>query len=230
MEKKVAACVIISAAPSSNVSYIKNYIQDGDFVICADGAYNWAKGKVRIDENLGDFDSAAEIPAPYPAKVFPAEKNFTDGEIALEKMLSFAAEGKIDGIEIYGGGGGREDHFIGNLHLLYRACLAGVGCVMATNHALLSMHRGKFILKNVQGKTVSLLPFGGDAHILTNRGLFYPTEDLTLVYGSCRGISNVGVSENVGEIKRAGANVIVAGSSVFKAADRRAAIRALRNN
>ena len=37
-------------------------------------------------------------------------------------------------------------------------------------------------------------------------------------------------SENVGEIKRAGANVIVAGSSVFKAADRRAAIRALRNN
>ncbi len=166
------------------------------FVICADGAYNWAKGKVRIDENLGDFDSAAEIPAPYPAKVFPAEKNCTDGEIALEKMLSFAAEGKIDGIEIYGGGGGREDHFIGNLHLLYRACLAGVGCVMATNHALLSMHRGKFILKNVQGKTVSLLPFGGDAHILTNRGLFYPTEDLTLVYGSCRGISNVGVSEN----------------------------------
>ncbi len=129
-------------------------------------------------------------------KFSPAEKNFTDGEIALEKMLSFAAEGKIDGIEIYGGGGGREDHFIGNLHLLYRACLAGVGCVMATNHALLSMHRGKFILKNVQGKTVSLLPFGGDAHILTNRGLFYPTEDLTLVYGSCRGISNVGVSEN----------------------------------
>ena len=37
-------------------------------------------------------------------------------------------------------------------------------------------------------------------------------------------------SENVGEIKRAGANVIVAGSSVFKAADRRAAIGALRNN
>lgn len=37
-------------------------------------------------------------------------------------------------------------------------------------------------------------------------------------------------SENVGEIKRAGANVIVAGSSVFKASDRRAAIEALRNN
>ena len=34
--------------------------------------------------------------------------------------------------------------------------------------------------------------------------------------------------ENVGSVKAAGANVIVAGSSVFKAADRRAAIEALR--
>lgn len=36
--------------------------------------------------------------------------------------------------------------------------------------------------------------------------------------------------ENAAEIKAAGANVIVAGSSVFKSADRRKAIEALRNN
>lgn len=35
--------------------------------------------------------------------------------------------------------------------------------------------------------------------------------------------------DNAAEVKRAGANVLVAGSSVFKAADRRAAIEALRN-
>ena len=61
-------------------------------VFCADGAYNWAKGRVRIDENLGDFDSAAEIPFPRPAEIFPSEKNETDGEIALEKMLALAEE------------------------------------------------------------------------------------------------------------------------------------------
>lgn len=47
------------------------------FVICADGAYNWAKGKVRIEENLGDF-----VPRRVPrlsAKVFPAEKILTTG-------------------------------------------------------------------------------------------------------------------------------------------------------
>ena len=54
-------------------------------VFCADGAYNWAKGRVRIDENLGDFDSAAEIPFPRPAEIFPSEKNETDGESRWKK-------------------------------------------------------------------------------------------------------------------------------------------------
>ena len=78
-------------------------------VYCADGAYDWAKGKVKIDENLGDFDSAREMPVPPPKEIFPEQKNETDGEIALERMLSVAKEKAISEIEIYGGGGGRED-------------------------------------------------------------------------------------------------------------------------
>lgn len=166
------------------------------FVLCADGAYDWAKDKVRIDENIGDFDSVSRMPKPEPKEIFPSRKNYTDGELALGKMLSLAKETGIVRIEIYGGGGGREDHFLGNLHLLYRACKAGIPCEMFTNFAVLSVHTGKFALKNVLGKTVSLLPFGGDAHIMNNKGLFYPTDDLTLCYGSCRGISNVGTDEN----------------------------------
>lgn len=172
-------------------------IDDRDaLVICADGAYNWAKGKLRIDENVGDFDSVRELPFPRPKEIYPSRKNFTDGEIALERALSLVKAGKADKIEIYGGGGGREDHFIGNLHLLYRAHEAGAAAEMHTSRAVLSVRSGKFTLEKIAGKTVSLLPFGGEAHIITSRGLFYPAEDLTLRYGSCRGVSNVGVSEN----------------------------------
>lgn len=185
-------------------------IDDGDaYVVCADGAYNWAKGRVRIDENIGDFDSAAEPPVPPPSEIYPSEKDYTDGEIALGRLLSLFAAGKIDRAEIYGGGGGREDHFIGNLHLLYRACREGLPCTMYTDGAALSVRTGKFRLENVLSKTVSLLPFGGGAHILYNKGLFYPTDDLTLVYGSCRGVSNVGVSENA-EIDCDGGFLLVA--------------------
>ncbi len=35
---------------------------EGARVYCCDGAYDWAHGKVRIDENLGDFDSVTLVP------------------------------------------------------------------------------------------------------------------------------------------------------------------------
>ena len=41
----------------------------GALVYCCDGAYRWAKGKLRIDKNLGDFDSLDEVPYPLPDEV-----------------------------------------------------------------------------------------------------------------------------------------------------------------
>lgn len=163
-------------------------------VLCADGAYDWAHGRLSIDENIGDFDSVKQTPYPAPEKIYPAQKDETDGEIAMKAAIEAVKNGEADAIEIYGGGGGREDHFLGNLHLLYRALNAGAECVMKTNRADIFAARGKIEIENILGKTVSLLPFGGNAHILYSKGLFYPTDDLTLVYGACRGISNAGVS------------------------------------
>ena len=50
---------------------------------------------------------------------------------------------------------------------------------------------GEAELRGRAGQTVSLLPFGGGAHIMESEGLKYPLDGLTLSYGSCRGISNV---------------------------------------
>lgn len=91
-------------------------------IYCCDGAYRWAKGRAEIYKNIGDFDSLDEVPNPAPEEVYPSEKDFTDGEIALRKMIEEGA----DDIEVYGAFGGREDHFIGNLHLLYFAHMRGV--------------------------------------------------------------------------------------------------------
>ncbi len=163
-------------------------IEAGDaYVVCCDGAYAWAKDKAKIDENVGDFDSLSLAPVPPPRKVYPSEKNFTDGEIGLELLLSRGCEE----IEVYGGGGGREDHFLGNLHLLYRAQRAGVRAKMFTESAVIFPAAGEAELRGRAGQTVSLLPFGGGAHIMESEGLKYPLDGLTLSYGSCRGISNV---------------------------------------
>ncbi len=160
-------------------------------VYCCDGAYAWAKGRVRIDKNIGDFDSLDEIPYPVPEEIYPSEKNYTDGEIALFKLLDCG----VDEIVIYGGGGGREDHFLGNLHLLYRAHSAGIKCAMRNNRSIVYPFSGRTGLGEHVGKTISVLPFGGNLHIMDYRGLKYGYPP-TLGYGECRGISNVVQSES----------------------------------
>ena len=162
----------------------------GALVYCCDGAYEWARGRVRIDKNIGDFDSLGYIPTPPPEEIYPAEKDFTDGEIALFKLLGTG----VDEVEIYGGGGGREDHFLGNLHLLYCAHKRGVKATLFTERSVLFPASGRVELDNIKGKTLSVLPFGGDAHINDSAGLRYSYPE-KLVYGACRGISNVAESD-----------------------------------
>lgn len=155
-------------------------------VYCCDGAYAWAKDKVRIDKNIGDFDSLKQTPVPPPEEIYPAEKNFTDGEIALNKMMAAG----VEKIEIYGGGGGREDHFLGNLQLLYSAHTMGVSAEMHNNSALIFVLGGRVELGKFSGRTFSVLPFGAPVHIIDYRGLKYDYPE-SLSYGECRGISNV---------------------------------------
>ena len=163
----------------------------GALVVCCDGAYEWAKDRVRIDKNVGDFDSLGYIPTPPPEKIYTSEKDFTDGEIALFKLI----DAGVDEIEIYGGGGGREDHFLGNLHLLYCAHKRGVKANMITERSVIFPACGKVDFTNLKGATISVLPFGGKVHIMGSTGLkyAYPKE---LCYGVCRGLSNVVESDD----------------------------------
>ena len=158
----------------------------GAVVYCCDGAYDWAKGRVKIDVNLGDFDSLSYVPDPPPAEVYPREKDYTDGELALRRALDAGATE----IVIYGGGGKREDHFVGNLHLLYQAARRGARAVMVTNHARIYAATGEFVLRGAKGKTVSVTPFGGEVHILESSGFYYPLP-ARFFYGATIGISNV---------------------------------------
>ena len=178
--------LLLNGQPYDGVIDCKNA-----YVVCCDGAYKWARGKVKIDENVGDFDSLDIIPDPPPTEIYPEEKDYTDGEIALGKLL---AKG-VEGIEIYGGGGGREDHFIGNLHLLYKAHKQGVKAVMITENSRIYLGGGKIKIDCPAGKTFSLLPFGGVVHIMNSTGCKYAYPE-AIGYGECRGISNIALSDD----------------------------------
>jgi thiamine pyrophosphokinase len=146
---------------------------------------------VRIDKNIGDFDSLPYTPFPPPEEIYPTEKDYTDGEIAMRKMLDCG----FDEIEIYGGGGKREDHFLGNLQLLYLAHSRGAIAKMVTSSSIIFVAHGRINLGEYCGKTLSVLPFGGELHILDSAGLKYAYPQ-KLGYGECRGISNIVQSAN----------------------------------
>lgn len=180
------AIILLNGEP-----YLKKIDDEDAYVFCCDGAYLWAKGSVRIDETLGDFDSLGFLPDPPPKEVYPSEKNYTDGEIALFRAI----ERGFTEIDVYGGGGKREDHFIGNLHLLRAASVRGAKARLITNYAVIFEGEGRIDLSGNRGKTISLLPFGADVHILESEGLKYPLCDLTLTYGCARGVSNIALTD-----------------------------------
>lgn len=166
-------------------------IKKDGLVFCCDGAYDWAKGRIEIDENVGDFDSLPYEPIPKPLEIYPSEKDYTDGEIALFKLIDRG----VDDITIYGGGGRREDHFLGNLHLLLAAYQRGAKAKLKNNGSTISIGSGLIDLSGHQGKTISLLPFGANALVESSKGMKYPLHNLRLEYGTCRGVSNIALEE-----------------------------------
>ena len=156
---------------------------------CCDGAYAWAKGRADIIKNVGDFDSLKERPVPPPEKVYPAEKNFTDGEIALRAML---ADGVTE-IDCYGAFGGREDHFLGNVQLLYYAKEHGADMRLISENTVAFAARGRTELGSFIGKTISVFPFSSPLHILDSGGCKYGYPKV-IDYGECRGVSNIVLS------------------------------------
>ena len=166
--------------------YLEKIDDSRAVVYCCDGAYNWAHGRVRIDKNIGDFDSITGVPDPLPDETYPSEKDLTDGELALNKLIAAG----VEEVEIYGGGGGREDHFLGNLQLLYLAHESGIKCTMFTDRSVIFAASGVIRLGGYAGRTISVLPFGASLHIIDFKGVKYAYPK-TLRYGECRGISNI---------------------------------------
>ena len=54
-------------------------------VFCADGAYNWAKGRVRIDENLAISTPRQKFLSPAPQKFSPPKKMRRTGKSRWKK-------------------------------------------------------------------------------------------------------------------------------------------------
>ena len=174
---------------------IRAQAASADHVIAADGGYvralecGWP-----VDEVVGDLDSvppelrqrllAGDGPVVHS---FPADKDWTDLELAIERALD---RGPAE-IAIHGALGGRIDHTLANLQLLERGLNRGVPIVLRSGCESVRLTGGLLELDEAAvGDRVSLIPQSRDV-LVSADGLRFGLVRERLERAASRGVSNL---------------------------------------
>ena len=169
--------------------FTKPSIPEDSLVICADAGYNHAaKYGIKVDILVGDFDSLPNIPNNTQIIKYPAEKDYTDTELAVKIALK---EG-CSSFTIYGSlGGERFEHTLANLQLA--AGIAKCGYIITLTDCITiieALHNGtKFFNENEKGY-VSVFSGVGDAKGVSIKNLKYELCNVTLPCTGTLGVSN----------------------------------------
>lgn len=190
----MSKCVIISAAPNSDISFYKKKIFDEDFIICADGGYVYAqKAGITPDLIVGDFDSSTVPDTNVETIILPTEKDDTDTLYAVREGIK---RGYTDFVFL-AVTGGREDHTFANysvlLYLKHHGCR---GCIVTENCEIFLLEKEKKVVKNKKDKTFSIFPFFCKKCCVTLSGFYYPLTNYTITAEFPLGVSNVITDDN----------------------------------
>lgn len=205
---------------------IKDYIktkaimnnENYDFIICADGGANHLY-KMEITPNyiIGDLDSAnEEIINYYNNKnvlfeKFPSKKNETDSEICI----FLAKELKAKNIDFVGALGGRIDHTIANINLLYYVKERDiVPRIISEKEDVYIAVNEKLKIEGNKGDIISVIPIKGDAIGVTLDNLEYPLENYNMRYSEPLGISNVMLTDSCVISVKEGALLIIRNTDI----------------
>lgn len=183
--------VIIGNGDINDYDYIRSKIKDGDFIICADGGLRHLENlKIKADLAIGDFDSS-KVRDDIECIIYPADKDFTDGEIALD----YAVEKGFDDIVMIAMTSPRLDHTFTNVMLTVRD---GNICLIDEKNEIRSV-TDKLVLEGKKGKTMSIIPVFGNLSGVSLKGFRYELSNDILFFGNSRGNSNV-ITEDKSEI------------------------------
>jgi thiamine pyrophosphokinase len=149
---------------------------------------------IKPDYAFGDFDSvsAAEkeiiLKSDIVLNQYQSEKDHTDMELALQ----WAMDKNPEEILLFGATGGRLDHEMINIQLLYRTISSNieVKVIDIKNEISLKLPGNYTIEREGQYSYISFLAFQGEVKGITLEGFKYPLDKASLMLGSSLCISN----------------------------------------
>ena len=174
---------------------LRNQISGSRFIAADSGMMHAAALRVVPELWVGDFDSAgSELVIQYkdvPRETFPAEKDATDGAIAVAEALRRGATS----IVLAGGLGGQADHTTGLLGQALGLALAGTRTLLTSGEEeAYPVIPGTLTLDLAPGTRVSIVPFA-DLDGLDLDGVKWPLVQRHVPLGSTLTLSNVATGE-----------------------------------
>lgn len=192
------AFIFLNGIMDSKNPFYKNLLKDEKNIFCADGGLKYA-----LDLNIfplevwGDFDSIdgslLEKAKKNGSKIvsFDKRKDFTDGELIISEI----SKRNFEKIVVLGGLGGRTDHLLTNLNLLFK--FENVFFVDEKETIFKVDYHTE--IKNEKGKTISFIPMSDTVEGLTLKGFEYPANNFTVKRGDSLCTSNV-VKDNTATV------------------------------
>ena len=197
MKNERSALLVANGDPQSDLSAL---ISDHNFLSAVDGGLRHLLALKRFPDLLiGDLDSitSEELQACIDQGVeilrFKAEKDESDLELALREALK---RGYSD-LTISNAGGGRVDHLLGNLSLLFHPALQHAKIKMTDQSSNFYPLSQTITLKTQPGDLISLIPWQDSAIGVTTANLAYPLDNETLLPYGTRGLSNVALGGEI---------------------------------
>jgi len=147
------------------------------------------------DMIVGDFDTVKpEVLEKFRQMehivwdVHQPEKDETDTELALRKAQAIGS----DEIAVLGATGGRIDHMLGNIHLLFPCLQKGIHAwlIDPQNRIYLIDGEHEFQRSSLWGKYISFLPLTEQVNGITLEGFKYPLFEKDIEIGTSLCISN----------------------------------------
>lgn len=193
---------IIGSGAVDPLSYYQSMIDRCDVIIGVDGGTNSLYTmKQPPDWVIGDNDSISEATLQWlqakgiPLTVYPKEKDQSDFELAIERLILEYPSGTVYLAAMLGG---RIDHTLINISVARKLRQSGFQPIFISEHTWIRLVQGKEYIKGlgIKGKILSLIPLSDFVWIKQTINLKYSLFDERIEKLSSRGLSNELLSDH----------------------------------
>jgi thiamine pyrophosphokinase len=191
--------IIFANGELPDLEKARSLIQQGDYIICADGGTRHALTlDMTPDLIIGDMDSVEkgqlqQLQEDHVAiELFPHDKNETDLELAIHHAMQLNPKQ----IVIVAALGGRLDQTLANIVLLTDPGVSAFDIRLDDGVEEIFFCRHQVQVHGGHGDLVSLIPWGGAVSEVQTKNLKWALNKETLYPDKTRGISNEMLGES----------------------------------